>query len=231
MSEAFEKIKQCEDRIEDGLRLHEMTGEIEKALVIYQDIETQLEALHIPSSDPAYAEGQRVLAYCLMRQGNILRELGDSQEALLLRVREIAAAGASGDPVTIARSLMSNGTNQIVAGKVEHSTGLLKEARSLFESGNSYDHKQGLGWYWILQADMMNAGLIAGSPSEVIGAAERALSLLLPIQNWPGVVRAQAARAQAHERLGNTLAADADREAQLRYESKIDPVENLQESS
>jgi hypothetical protein len=139
---------------------------------------------------------------------------------------EIAAARASDDQITLARSLMSNGTNHIVIGKIEQGMELLEEARPLFESGDSYDHKQGLGWYWVLQADLMNAVLIAGGPSEVSETIDRALAILLSIENWPGVARAYAARAQAHERLGDSIAAAADREAQQQYESKIEPEED-----
>ena len=53
----------------------------------------------------------------LMRQGNILRQMGKSGQALALSEREIAAARASQNGITLARSLMSNGTNQIVAGQ------------------------------------------------------------------------------------------------------------------
>jgi tetratricopeptide (TPR) repeat protein len=226
MMETLEKIRQFEEQIEGALRSLEMTGKIEEALAAYQHVEAKLEALGITAGYPVYAEYQRVLAYCLMRQGNLLRQLGQPHEAMSLSEREIAAARASGDQITLARSLMSNGTNQLVAGHIERGVGLLDEARSLFESGDSYDHRQGLGWYWVLQADLLNAGLVPGETSVVIDAADRALALLLPIENWPGVARAYAARAQAHERQGDSTAASADQEARQRYEGMVESTED-----
>lgn len=212
MDEIPTQIKQLQEQIENALWSFEMAGENSQALAVYQDVETQLEALAISPGDPDYAEYQRVLADCLMREGNLLRQLGQPQEAMALGERELVAARACGDPITTARSLMSNGSNHILAGRVETAMGSLEEARSLFERGNSHDHRQGLGWYWILHADLINAGLIAGGPPEVIEAADRALAILLPIENWPGIARAYQARAVARERSGNLTAASADRQ-------------------
>lgn len=76
-----------------------------------------------------------------------------AEAAVALGEREMAAAHTSGDGITLTRSLMSNGTNKIVGGDTGRGLGLLKEARSLFDTGQSDDHRQGLGWYWILRAD------------------------------------------------------------------------------
>jgi hypothetical protein len=69
----------------------------------------------------------------------------------------------------------------------------------------------------------MNAGLLTWDARDVTEAAERALSILQPIENWPGVARAYGARAQARERLGDAVAAEADRAAQRDAEAKIAP--------
>ena len=100
-----------------------------------------------------------------------------------------------------------------------------KEACELFEEGDSYDHQQGLGWYWILQADLANAGIIDRQPSEVIEIADRVLKILKPIENWPGVARAYAARAKAHEVIGNEDEAAKDCKEQKYYESKVESGE------
>lgn len=226
MTEPLESIQQCEGQIEKALWSLEVKGQNEQALQVYQQAEARLLALKIPVGDANYVQVQRVLAYCLMRQGNLLRQLGHPAEAMALSEREIAAARASGDPITLARSLMSTGANHIVAGRVEQGMGLLQEARMLFESGDSYDHKQGVGWCWILQADVINAGLAPGEPMQVIEAAANALAILLPIENWSGVARAYAARAVALERLGDHQAAQSDRETQKQAESKIQPDED-----
>ncbi len=225
MHELSEKIKAIENQIEAALWDSEVHEELEIAFQVYRDAEDKLDALGIGADDPAYPDQQRVLSYCLMRQGNILRQLGKPQEALELGKREIGAARASGDEITLGRSLMSNGTNLIVAGKVNDGLKVLEDARAVFGRGESYDHKQGLGWYWILQADLANAGLVKREPAEVIDIATHALEILKPIENWPGVSRGYAARATAREKLGDEEGAAKDRREQELYESKIEPGE------
>jgi tetratricopeptide (TPR) repeat protein len=223
MIDLLEKIKELENQIEKALWDLELHEQLEQALVVYQDAEAKLKQLSIDVDNPAYAEQQRVLSYCLMRQGNLLRQMEEPQEALALGEREIIAARASGDEITLARSLMSNGTNYILNGEIERGLNLLEEARKLFKKGDSYDHHQGLGWYWILQADLANAGLVKKEPGKVIEIATRALDILKPIENWPGVARAYAARAKAHERLGDEERATKDHQEQKVYESKVEP--------
>jgi len=215
-------INQCEKQMEAALWSLEAPGQHEQALQIYRDVETRLDGLELGDIHPAYMEQQRVLSYCLMRQGNLLRQMGQPQQALALSQREIAAARASGDPIAFARSLMANGTNYIVTGFLEQGMRLLEESRKLFESREDYDYRQGLGWYWILQADLINAGLVKQKPEEAIRAAGHALAILRLIENWIGVARAYAARAQALEKLGNADAATEDRLEQNRYESMVE---------
>lgn len=222
MAAISEMIKEIENQIEKALWQVELKEELGHALEIYQDAEAKLEALGIEADNPDYTEQQRVLSYCLMRQGNILRQMDRPQEALALGEREIAAARVSGDEITLARALMSNGTNLIVNGEMERGLKLLEEARRLFEKGDSYDHQQGLGWYWILQADLANAGLVKREPVEVIEIASRALDILKPIENWPGVARCYAARVKAYEKLGSYEKAAQDRREQQIIETKVE---------
>jgi tetratricopeptide (TPR) repeat protein len=221
MTDTLEIIKSLENQIEEALWALEVHEELDKALEVYQAAEQKLTALELSAEDPAYPEQQRVLAYCLMRQGNLLRQMDKSAEAFVLSERELAAARLSGDQITLARSLMSSGTNFIVTRKIEQGLALLEEARLVFEKGDSYDHRQGLGWYWILQADLANAEIIDRSPPEVIGFADRTLEILKPIENWPGVARAYAARAKAQEKKGNEAEAAKDRREQQHFESMV----------
>ncbi len=218
MEEISVKIRQYEEQIEEALQSLELSEKLDEALEAYRAVEVELEALGIAPGHPANAEKQGALAYCLMRQGNILRQMGEAEQALRLSEREIEAARASGDELTLARSLMSSGTNLVVGGDVGRGLEQIEEARGLFENGESYDFRQGLGWYWILQADLGNAGLTSRQPGEIVAAAGQALEILLPLKNWPGVVRAYASRAQAYERLGEKAAAAADREAREEIE-------------
>ena len=228
MRELSEQIQEIEQLIEKALWDLELHEKLEQALAVYLDAENKLKDLALTADHPLYREKQRVFAYCLMRQGNLLRQMEKPQEAQALGEREIAAARASGDEITLARSLMSNGTNLIVTGELKRGLLLIDEARDLFERAESVDHRQGLGWYWILQADLANAGLVERDPHEVIEIADHALVSLEPIENWPGVARAYAARAKAHERLGNVEQAARDRQLEADYEGRIEPEENTQ---
>jgi tetratricopeptide (TPR) repeat protein len=229
MSDLSEKIKEIENQIENALSSFELHDQLDKALKAYQDAEADLVALGIGTENPAFSEQQRVLSYCLMRQGNILRQMEEPGEALAIGKRELATARASGDDIALARSLMSNGTNDIVTGEISHGLSLIEEARMLFERGNSFEHKQGLGWYWILQADLANAGLVEKEPSEVIEITTLALELLKSIENWSGVARAYSARAKAHEKLGDEEQAAKDRQQQKTYEGKSEKQEGTGE--
>jgi len=222
-SDTRKDVEAIEEHIEKALWALEVQGELDAALDVYREAESRLEALQVPVEHPAYSQQQRVLSYCLMRQGNVLRQTGRAREAFALGERELAAARRSGDDVALARCLLSNGTNDIVAGEVGNGLARLEEARALFEGGQSDDHRQGLGWYWILQMDLANAGIVAKEPGDILELAGRALEILTPIENWPGVARAYAARAAAHDRMGDQGAAARDRERQRHYESMVLP--------
>ncbi len=218
MSDISVQLKTIEDQIEKALWDLEIKDQLDQALKVYREAEGKLLALDRPADQPTYKEQQRVLAYCLMRQGNLLRQMEQPGEALALGEREITSARASRDQITLARSLMSYGTNLILSGRIELGLKHIEEARELIEQGESSDHRQMLGWYWILQADLANAGLVEKQPLEVVEITTRALDILLPLENWPGVAHAYAGRAKAHEKLGNTDEVKKDRQEQERYE-------------
>ncbi|MCI0696881.1 hypothetical protein L0337_33360 [candidate division KSB1 bacterium] len=143
------------------------------------------------------------------------------EEALAAGQRELEAARAAGDTISLARTLMSNGATLIATGGRERGLVLMEEARKLFEARTSDDYRQGLGWYWILQADLAQAGFTSAPPAERIAFADSALHLLLPLKNWPGVARAYAARAQANKILGNNKAAADDSTEQAKYQTLV----------
>ncbi len=223
MTDSRQLVNEVEKRVEKALWELELHDHLDEAQQVYLEAEKALDSMDIHPGDPAYSEQQRVLSYCLMRQGNILRQQGKPAQALDLSEQEVAAARACGDELTLARAVTSNGTNLIIAGKVDQGLKLIEEGRALFEKSDDYDHQQGLGWYWILQADLANVGLVKVNPGEVVKSATRALELLEPIENWPGVARAYSARAKAYEQLGEAGLAASDREAQKACESKSPP--------
>jgi hypothetical protein len=149
----------------------------------------------------------------------MLRQLDKSEEALEVGKRELEAARAAGDTISLARTLMSFGATLITTGEKVRGLALMEEARRLFEQDTSYDYRQGLGWYWIIQADLAQVGITSTPPTGIIAFADTALSLLLPIKNWPGVARAYAARARANRTLGKINAAAADSIEQVKYQA------------
>jgi len=218
VTDMLARLRAIESRIEGALWEDEVSERPERALGVYEDARMELQALGTPAAAAELRELQRVLAYCLLRTTNVLRRLDRHDEAAALADEELALARASGDTVTLGRSLMSHGVSALQSGAIEQGLAELDEARRTLECGTTRDHVQGVGWYWILQADLLNAGIVSGGPSKAIEAADRALALLTPIENWKGVARALAARAVAREALGESKAASEDRAKQLEYD-------------
>lgn len=219
-------IQACEAELEAAVNHFEQPGLLEQALQVYWQVEVELEALKIVRQDPEYARLQAVLAQCLLRQASILRQFGQVEKAAELNERELAAAKASGDALIQARSLMSYGTTCIVQGEPERGLAYLEQARQLFAMGEGDDFRQGFGWYWILRADLDNARITGGGPQEALAAADRALALLQPLANWPGIARAWAARAIAAEALGDLEAVGAARQAGADASARVAPGVN-----
>ena len=119
MDNIVDTISSYEQEIESALESYEQNENLGVALQVYQTVESRLLDLDLPPDHPAYPRMQAVLAYCLLREGNILRQSGQPQEAMLVSEREIAAARNSGDGITLARSLMSYGTSLMGQGNLD----------------------------------------------------------------------------------------------------------------
>ena len=214
-------IKSCEARLDSALVQFEQKERLEEASAIYREIDAELTRLDLPPDHAHYRKKQSVHAQCLLRLGNMLRQLDQTQEAHTIAKRELEAARAADDTISLARTLISYGATLIATGEKERGLALMEEARQLFEQSASDDYKQGLGWYWILQADLAHIGITQKKPAEVMAFADTALHLLLPIKNWPGVARAYQARAQADKKSGNLKAAADDSTEQAKYQALI----------
>ena len=213
-------LQACELELEQALSRYEQLGLLEKALQAYWQVEVHLEELGLPSDHPDYPRQQAALAQCFLRQSSILRQFGQFEKAAALSERELAAARASQDPLTLARSLMSYGAATIVHSDLARGQAFLEEARQLFSSDPADEFQQGLGWYWILRADLDNARITSGGPERALAAATRAQEILQPLGNWSGVGRAWAARAIAAETLGDLIAVGQARQAQAEAETR-----------
>jgi tetratricopeptide (TPR) repeat protein len=215
-------LAEIEARLDAILVTLERPGKLEAALEAYRQVEQELLSDTHVLSDPDYFVQQRMLAYVLLRQGNMLRQLNREADALELAERELQAARASQDPLTEARTQFSFGTTLLANRQIERGTQHLERARELFASHDGEEFQQGLGWYWIIRADLARVGLMSATAEEMIEFANQALTVLRPLENWAGVARAYAARAYGFEQQGKQEEAAADRASQAYFSGLAD---------
>lgn len=218
---AEDQLKAIGDRAEAALGSLEHDNRWAEALAIYQAAGAEVDALGFDRQHPAYAAGQKLRAYLYLREANALRALGRPAEAAPLAEQELTAAMASRDGLTIARAMLSLGTTCLVSGEPERGLKLIADARPMFEHGDDFDHRQGLGWWYLIQADLSDARLAPTDAAYALECADQALAILRPLANWPGVARGHAARAAALERLGKPDEARVARTAQAMAEEMI----------
>ena len=211
-------LKDLQARTDSTLEALEQDHRWAEALEMYQLAGAEVDALPIPRGDPkykgAYREAKRVRAYLYLREANALRALGRPQEAAALGEKEVEAAWASGDMITIARSTFSLGGTCLANGEKERGLKLLDDSKGMFEHGQGEDFQQGLGWWYIIQADIRNNGMVPDSLEATLQLANQALELLRPLKNWPGIARAHAARASVYDKLNNAEQARLARAAE-----------------
>jgi tetratricopeptide (TPR) repeat protein len=219
------RVRGLEQKAEETLDTLERENRWEEALGLYRLAGAEVDALDIPREDAAYAdayrEAKRVRAYLYLREANALRALGRAAEAAALGDKELESAMASRDSISIARAMFSLGATCLASGRIERGLKLMDDARPMFEYRDDDDHRQGLGWWYIIQADIRNAGIVSDSPQAVLALADKALDVLRPLKNWPGLARAHAARALAFEELGDPESARLARAAQTMAEATL----------
>jgi hypothetical protein len=196
-----------EKKLEDALILFEQQEKYDLALQNYKEVENEVQKI-IEQNKGETAEAYKLLAQCFLRQAGMLRQLGRLEEASLINKKEIESARLSGSSIAYAQSLFSTGVNLLSNRQIEEGLSLLMEAKKSFEEGDTSDHKQGVGWYWIILADLGNKGLINASNKEIINYATKAIVILTQIQNNPGVSRAFEARSIAYKNRGDYARAD-----------------------
>lgn len=74
-------IKRCEAQLDSVLVKFEQQERFEEALAVYRKIDVELTQLDLPPAHPHCREKQRVHTQCLLRLGNMLRQLDQTQEA------------------------------------------------------------------------------------------------------------------------------------------------------
>jgi tetratricopeptide (TPR) repeat protein len=197
-----------EKKLEKALVMYEQSDQFELALEQYQIVESEIKKLE--ETEVEFTEAHKLLAQCYLRQAGMLRQLGRVEEANETNKKEVESARLSGDSIVYAQSLFSTGINLLSSRKIEDGLSLLNEAKKSFEAGNTDECLQGVGWYWIIMADLGNKGIVKTSNEEIINYANKAISILTPIQNTPGISRAYQARALAYKNNGDLEKADAD---------------------
>ncbi len=200
-------LSDLERRTDEALGRLEQDGQWVEALARYQAAGAELDALGIPRRDPTHKAARRLRAFLYLREANALRALGRHAEARPLADEELSAAMASGDRLSIARAMFSLGSTCVANGEIERGLKLLADAGPMFAHHNDDEHRQGLGWWHIIQADLSNMGVSRTPPDEALKQADAALTILRPLENWPGVARAHSARGAALTRLGQPDAA------------------------
>lgn len=202
-------IQTFEKQLGDALITYEQQDKYELALQQYKIIEYEIYQM-IENGGGEVSQAYRLLAQCYLRQAGMLRQLGRLEEASVINKKEIESARLSDSSITYAQSLFSTGINLLSNRQIEEGLSLLMEAKKSFKEGDTSDHKQGVGWYWIILADLGNKKLISATNEEIINFASKAIGILTDIQNIPGISRAYAARATAYKNLGDYEKAEED---------------------
>lgn len=220
------QLREIGSRTDAALGALEQEDHWTEALEIYHSVGAEVDALGIPRADAAYKDARKLRAYLYLREANALRALGRAGEAADLGHRELDAALASGDSLSIARAMFSLGGTCLANGEIERGLKFLNDSQPMFEHVDDDEHRQGLGWWHIIQADINNGEIVAGTPESALAAANTALEILRPLQNWPGIARAHAARARAYERKGDGEAARVASAAQKMAEDMLKAKEH-----
>ncbi len=221
MTDFTSLLEALEHRTDDALGSLEQDEQWAEALAVYQRAGAEIDALEIPRAAEAYKNARRLRAYLYLREANAWRALGRPAEAEPLGHLELEAAMASGDSLSIARAMFSLGATSLSNGEIERGLKFLDDSKPMFEHQEDFDHRQGLGWWYIIQADISNGNLARTEPQYALEMANKALEILRPLNNWPGIARAHAARAKASERLGDAETAKLARTAQKMAEEMI----------
>ena len=230
MTDPATRLGEIAQRSEAALGTLEHDNRWEEALAIYRAAGAEVDALThgLARKDPLYLPAKKLRAYLYLREANALRALGREAEAAPLAELELSAAMGTGEGLTIARAMFSLGTTCLVNGQRQRGLQLIAQSKPMFEHVDDPEYKQALGWWYLVQADFSAAGLVEGNAEYALECAQTALSILRPLENWPGVARAHAARAAAYERLGNARAAQVARAAEQMAAAMMRPALNKQ---
>ncbi|MCJ7725940.1 MAG: hypothetical protein MUP76_06070 [Acidimicrobiia bacterium] len=207
----------CEESIEEAI--WEEESDRTQGLATLAGIVERLRALDLEHDDGARLRRQGLLAMALMREANLHRQTGDLPAAAAADEAALSAAETA-DALSRGCCLLSMAGTRFASGDPDQGMLLLLEARRVFDPSAGPDHMQGIGWSWLLEADVANAGLMEGGPMEAVAAAARALGILRPIDNWAGIARVYEAMAAAEEKSGDAATAEGLADIAARYQAR-----------
>jgi tetratricopeptide (TPR) repeat protein len=202
-------ISILEKELEAALMIYEQQGKYDLALERYQEVEKAINQL-VANNKGDLTDAYKLQAQCFLRQAGMLRQLGRFEEASVVNKKEIESARRSGNSIAYAQSLFSSGINCLSNRQIQEGISLLEDAKRAFEKGDSMDHKQGVGWYWVILADLGNKKITCATNEEIIQFANKAIEILTDIENIPGIKRAYQARATVYQNMGEVKRAEED---------------------
>ncbi len=211
-------LDDCEADLEAAVWEGEHAGQLDAARTIVDGVIGRLKGVGCQPDSAIYRRRQGLLAFALMRRANIFRQAQDVSAASDAD-REALAAAETADDLSRGRCLLSMAATDFASGRPTDGLSHLEGARRVLRSGAGEDFQQGIGWSWLLHADVVNAGLVDDGPEQAIVSATKALGILRAIDNWAGVARSYQALAAVEEGLGNQQIAGAIREAANQYEA------------
>jgi tetratricopeptide (TPR) repeat protein len=220
MDEMLATINKYETQIYQIGEELKRSGRISEALSSLQEIERQLEQMDILPVGEPYRERERVMAICLNRQADELRNLIRFKEAGDVSERELIRARQSGHLITLANALLSDGNSKLMNNDFINGEHAIEEAQRLFESGDTRAHIHGLGRYWLFRAKVILDGELRHPTSEALTAADNAVNSFLRIDDCSYSSKAILLRAKAQRLLGETELAALDIQKAQRLKSK-----------
>lgn len=167
-----------------GIEL-EKQSKPEEVLALYERLLNEIDSnpqLQLPSQ-----ERESIRSFLKMRKAGLLRDKGQSQEALCLMEEALVHAETSGNKVQIGRCKLGLGVLYARLDNLQEGQQRLEEAVSYFRVLREEGSEQGLGWA------LLNLGRLlakAGQPQVGIARLEEAVEVLKRIGNHVGVATA-----------------------------------------
>jgi tetratricopeptide (TPR) repeat protein len=192
-------FKTYEKKIDEEALVWEMKQDFAKALEMYDRLLKEIGAV-VPRDAGESREKDAIIAYVMLRKAGVLLETGRLDVGERLMLEGSVMAERSGNSLIAGRAKIGLGALYGSLGRFEESERYLTEAFASFSKGDDTDSKQGAGW------SLANLGGLYVKEGKLDQAEEklnRAVELLVSIQNWVGVATAYEYKAKLHRARNN----------------------------